>query len=411
VASALVLGAAGSVGGTCWRFLSQVGAFDRLILGDKRAEALRELVRRAGAEGVEVRYVDAEDKSSLVGAIRDADVVLNAIGPFYLYGPRVLEAALEAGVDYVDVCDDVDATVRMLAMHDRAVERGVRALVGMGSSPGLSNVLVRLAAESLLDEIEAVDILHVHGGEPYEGPAVILHRAHSMMIEIPIYLDGRIVYASLESDLARQFEQEFDFPRLGRVPVYLYPHPETVTLPKHFKITRRVTNLGTVLPPQFPALIRTLVRAGLFSDEEVEVGGVRVRARDFAVAYVLKKRRELLERYGPKEPVGSLVIVVEGSRGGRRCKFTFYTTAHGLGMGDATGIPLGLGGIMMVRGYIREPGVYPPEAVVDPKTLFRLAEELVVTKLGKGIPVSVIEECEGARREYGIEELFRGSRS
>ncbi|MEM2791384.1 MAG: hypothetical protein QW075_05990, partial [Thermofilaceae archaeon] len=123
-------------------------------------------------------------------------------------------------------------------------------------------------------------------------------------------------------------------------------------------------------------------------------------------AYVLKKRGELLARHGPREPVGSLAIVVEGWRGGRRCKFTFYTTARGLGMGDATGIPLGLGGIMMVRGLIKEPGVHPPEAVIDPVELFKLARELVVTKLGKGIPVNVVEECDGERREYNIEALF-----
>lgn len=408
MATALVLGAAGSVGRACWHFLSQVKAFDGLALGDKRVDELRRLVEAARAEGVEVRAVDADDRASLVSAMRGVDVVLNAIGPFYIYGPKVLEAALEAGVDYVDVCDDFDATVKMLEMHELAAERGVRALVGMGSSPGLSNIIVKFAAQRLLDEIESVDILHVHGGEPYEGPAVILHRAHSMMIEIPVYVDGRLVYASLESDFARQFEQEFNFPGLGRIPVYLYPHPETYTLPRHIRIARRVTNLGTVLPPQLPALIRALVRAGLFTEEEVEVGGVKVRARDFAVAYVLKKRSELLEKYGPREPVGSLAVLIEGRSAGRRCKFTFYTTARGLGMGDATGIPLGLGGIVTARGMVREPGVYPPEAVVDPVELFKLAKELVVTRLGKGIPVNVIEECEGIEREYSIERLFPG---
>ncbi|MCS7104205.1 MAG: saccharopine dehydrogenase NADP-binding domain-containing protein [Thermofilaceae archaeon] len=404
--SALVLGAAGAVGRTCWQFLSHINIFDKLFLGDKRVEELRKLVEISRAYNVEVIPVDADDKSSLTRAIEKTDVVLNAVGPFFVYGPKILDAALEVGVDYVDVCDDFDATVKMLERHEEAVARGVKALIGMGSSPGLSNIIVKFAAQRLFEEVESVDIAHVHGGERYEGPAVIMHRAHSMMIDIPVYINGDIVYTSLESDFARQFEQEFDFPNLGKFPVYLYPHPETYTLPKYFRIAKRVTNLGVVLPPQFPALIRALVRIGLFSDEEVEVSGVRLRARDFAVAYVLKKRGELLEKYGPIEPVGSLVIVIEGRHSGRRCKLTFYTTAHGLGMGDATGIPLGLGGIMMVKGMIQSPGVHPPEAVIDPVELFKLAKEFVATKLGKGIPVNVIEECNGVRREYNIETLF-----
>lgn len=406
MAKALVLGAAGSVGRACWLFLSQVKAFEELVLADKREDVLRELVRKSGAEGLEVVRLDVEDRQALVEIARDADVVLNAVGPFYLHGPKILERVLEAGTDYVDVCDDLDATLKMLELDGAARERGVRALVGMGSSPGLSNLIVKFAAQHLLDEVDSVDILHVHGGEPYEGPAVILHRAHSMMIEIPIYLDGRIVYTTLDSDLAKRFEYEVEFPGLGKCPVYLYPHPETVTLPRYFRIKRRVTNLGVVLPPQFPALIRDLVRAGLFAGEEVEVGGVKVNTRDFAVAYVLKKRRELLDKYGPKEPMGSLTVVIEGVRGSQPCKYTFYITARGLGMGDATGIPLGLGAIAIARGALGEPGVHPPEAVVDPLEFFKLAKQLVVTKLGQGIPIRVVEEVAGARREYGIEELM-----
>jgi len=406
VAKAIVLGSAGSVGRVCWLFLLQSGGFDQLVLADKREDVVRDLVRKTGAEGVEVRLVDADDRSSLVSAMRDVDIVLNAVGPFYLYRPRILEAAIEAGVNYVDVCDDYDATVRMLEMHERAESKGITALIGMGSSPGLSNIVVKLAAQKMFDEIDSVDILHVHGGEPHEGPAVILHRAHSMMIEIPVYIDGKIVYTHLESDFARQFEQEAEFPGLGRFPVYLYPHPETITLPRYIKVKRRITNLGVVLPPEFPALIRTLVRAGLFSEEEVEVSGVKVKARDFAVAYVLKKRKELLEKYGPREPVGSLAVVIEGARGSRRCRCTFYTTAHGMGMGDATGIPLGLGGIMVARGMIKAHGVFPPEAVIDPVEMLKLAKEIVVTKLGRGVPVNVIEECDGERREYNLESVL-----
>lgn len=400
------MGAAGSVGRACWFFLSQVKAFDQLVLADKKVDVLKELVEKSGVKGVEVKYADVNDTQALSRLMKESDIVLNAVGPFYIYGPKVLERAVEVGVDYVDVCDDLDATLKMLELNQRAAEKGVRALVGMGSSPGLSNIIVKFAAQRLLDEIEAVDILHVHGGEPYEGPAVILHRAHSMMIEIPVYLDGGIVYTTLESDLAKQFEYEAEFPGLGRFPVYLYPHPETITLPKYFKIKRRVTNLGVVLPPQFPALIRTLVRASLFTDEEVEVEGVKVKARDFAVAYVLKKRQELLEKYGPREPSGSLAIVIEGVRSSKPYKYTFYTTAKGLGMGDATGIPLGLGGITMAKRTITKHGVYPPEEVIDPVELFGLAKQLVVTKLGQGIPIKVIEERAGAKIEYSIEKLF-----
>ncbi|MCD6196110.1 MAG: saccharopine dehydrogenase NADP-binding domain-containing protein, partial [Staphylothermus sp.] len=401
----LVLGAAGAVGRACSYFLIKSNAFDEIILADKRVDVLNKVFEQYRSENIVTKYIDVNDTESLKKLMKESDVVLNAVGPFYRFGPKVLRTAIDAGIDYVDVCDDYDATIEMLNLAEDAVKNKVRALIGMGSSPGLSNVIARFAADYLLDEVHSIDIYHAHGGEPYEGPAVIQHRAHSMMIDIPIYLDGKIIYTKLDTDLARKFEYEVEFPEVGRYRVYLYPHPETITLPKYIRIKNRVTNLGLVLPPEYAYLIRALVRAGLFSDEEVEVNNIRIKARDFAIAYILKKRKEILERSGLTKPVGCLMIVVEGIRKGDKYKYTFYSTAKGLGMGEGTGIPLGLGGILMKENLIKEYGVYPPEAVIDPIELFKLAKKYVVTPMGKGIPIKVIEETPTGKRVYDIEEF------
>jgi len=402
----LILGAAGAVGRACSFFLVNSGVFKEMILADKRVDVLKEVFKEIYPHAVSLEYVDVEDRSNLMKLVKDSDIVLNAVGPFYRFGVKVLETALDAGVDYVDVCDDYDATVKMLELSSKAVKNGVKALIGMGSSPGLSNILARLASDYLLSEVHAIDIYHAHGGEPYEGPAVIQHRAHSMMIDIPIYLDGRIVYTKLDSDLAKEFEYDVEFPEIGTYKVYLYPHPETITLPKYINVKKRVTNLGLVLPPEYAYLIRTLVKAGLFSDEEVTIDNTVVKARDFATAYVLKKRKEILEKAGLTKPTGCLMITVEGLREGVKFKYTFYTVAKGLGMGEGTGIPLALGGLLIKEGLIKEYGVYPPEAVVNPMELFRLANKYVTTPMGRGIPIKVVEEGPEGRKTYSIEELF-----
>ena len=74
-------------------------------------------------------------------------------------------------------------------------------------------------------------------------------------------------------------------------------------------------------------------------------------------------------------------------------------------MGEGTGIPLGLGGILMKENLIKEYGVYPPEAVIDPIELFKLAKKYVVTPMGKGIPIKVIEETPTGKRVYDIDEF------
>ena len=67
-------------------------------------------------------------------------------------------------------------TEQLLEMDGDAKRAGITALIGLGSSPGVANVLVRFCAETLLDQVEAVDIYHAHGGEGVEGPAVVKHR-------------------------------------------------------------------------------------------------------------------------------------------------------------------------------------------------------------------------------------------
>jgi len=93
-------------------------------------------------------------------------------------------------------------------MDEKAKRAGVSALIGMGSSPGVANVLVRFCTDSLLDQVESVDIYHAHGGEKIEGAAVVKHRIHSMKMDIPVFLDGKFTAVKLFEESGRALEEE-----------------------------------------------------------------------------------------------------------------------------------------------------------------------------------------------------------
>lgn len=137
-----------------------------------------------------------------------------------------------------------------LKFDSLAKEKEVSCLIGMGSSPGLANVIVKFTEKFLFDEINSIDIYHAHGGEKYEGPSVVKHRIHSMLSPIPVFLDGEYKEVKLFEENGRALEEDAEFSGLGKYPVYVYPHPETITLPKYIKGVKRATNLGLVLPPQ-----------------------------------------------------------------------------------------------------------------------------------------------------------------
>jgi len=381
VAKIVVLGGCGGVGSIAVRALTATDDYDEIVVADQRADdagvfagELAGEMERPGLRGV---AVDAASRESVAEVIRGADAVLNCIGPFYRFGPPLLEAAIEAGVDYVDVCDDLDATVRQLDLDAHAREAGVTALIGMGNSPGLANVFARLCADDLLDEVESVDIMHIHGGEPDEGAGVLKHRIHAMTNDVPLFVDGEMVQVRMLEESGQRFVQETEFRDVGTYPAYPYPHPETITLPRNMAGLRRATNLGAVFPLNYFSLTMDLVRAGLGADEPLVVDGQKVAPIDVAVAHLRAQRPRLLAEAGITGPAGCLRVVVGGRKGGEPHTYVCSLSSTSEGAGEGTGIPAALGAILLHRGRVAGPGVRPPEAAVVPAEMLALASVVV----------------------------------
>ncbi len=401
-----VLGGAGAVGSMAAKILASSGIFSEVIIGDIKFEKAKKIAAGIGIEGVSAVKVDVMNSRNLRDVIKDSEVVLSCVGPFYKFAPMVLRASIDAGVNHVDICDDVDATEQLLKMDSNAREAGISALIGMGSSPGIANVLVKFCADNLLDEVDSIDIYHAHGGEETEGPAVVKHRIHSMMIPIPVFIDGEFKTISVLDESGKALEEEVEFPDIGTYRVYAYPHPETITLPRYIKGVRRVTNLGLVLPPAYAELIKGIVRLGMTSEEPVEVHGVKIAPIDFAVAFALHQRPKLLKEAGISEPMGCLKIVVKGKKNGEPSTYVFSMSSRGMGMREGTGVPAALGAMLMALGKIRLKGVFPPEAAVDPIELFMLAKEKIRIGETAGLPILVEHiDKEGNVQKLKLESL------
>jgi len=384
-----VLGGCGAVGSIAVKTLASSDVFSKIAIGDMDLQKAKKLALELGPERVSAIKVDASDADSIKKAVKGSSVVLNCIGPFYEFGPRVLKATIDSGINYVDVCDDFDATEKLLAMDNNAKKAGISALIGMGSSPGVANILVRFCADTLLDEVESIDIYHAHGGEEVEGPAVVKHRIHSMIIDVPVFLDGKFKAVSIFKESGKALEEEVEFQDVGKYRVYAYPHPETITFPKYIKGVKRVTNLGLVLPPAYAELIKGIVRLGITNEKPIEVKGQKVSPLEFGVAYILSQRERLMKEAGITEPMGCLKIVVKGKKKGESSTYVFSMSSRGAGMGEGTGIPAALGAMLMGQGKITVKGVFPPEAGIKPADMLELAQEKVKVGGKAGMPVVI----------------------
>jgi hypothetical protein len=105
------------------------------------------------------------------------NVVASAIGPFSKYGVKVLKAAIEARVNFVDICDDPQPTIDELNLHDEAKQVAITAMIGMGNNPGVGK----------LDEVEGIEFIWVHPAISRVGGAGTLHAIGAFSGNVPSY--------------------------------------------------------------------------------------------------------------------------------------------------------------------------------------------------------------------------------
>ncbi len=384
-----VLGGCGAVGSVAVRTLSTMPDFDEVLIADINMQKAKILAKKIAKECRPIK-ADAQNSTSIRQAIRGSDVVLNCVGPFYRFGPPILKAVLKTGINYVDICDDVDPTRALLSMDAIAKKAKISACIGMGSSPGVSNLLARFAAEQLLDEVDAIDIYHAHGGEPDEGAAVVAHRIHAMTSDIPMYLNGKLRTVRFFDETGLALREEVDFHQIGRHTIYPYPHPETVTLPKYIKC-KRVTNKGTVLPDEYFQFIIQLVKLGITSEDPINVKNNLISPRDFTIAYIIRERERILTETNFGEQRGCIKIIISGKKKVKPHQYIFSMSSIGQGMGEGTGIPAALGATLMYRGKIKRKGVLPPETCIDPMDFLAIMQEsLKLDQItGKGSPLLI----------------------
>ena len=93
--------------------------------------------------------LDVNDSQAMKSAMVGIDIVVNTCGPYFRFAVPILRAAIDSGCHYLDICDDWEPTIEMLKLDEKAKAAGVSATLGLGASPGLTNMMALIAAREL----------------------------------------------------------------------------------------------------------------------------------------------------------------------------------------------------------------------------------------------------------------------
>ncbi len=348
----------------------------QIVIADYNRTRVESLVKDYKGQGMEISaaFVDANDRASLIRVMKDASVVASAIGPFSEYGVKVLKAAIEARVNFVDICDDPQPTIDELDLHDEAKKAGITAIIGMGNNPGVGNLCARYGAQKL-DEVEEIEFIWVHPVISRTGGAGVLHAIGAFSGDVPSYQQGRWVDVPAGSD-----KEAIDFPEpVGRVEVFHSGHPEPITVPRYISV-KDVSCKGGIVPVWVGQEFIRLLSYGLGDAEPIEVKGTRVVPREFTVSLL----ESLLHRRG-KDMIGEgqltkvSRVIVKGKKEGRATSYIYDR----IGNDWEAGIALSIGAQMLAGAAIIEKGVFAPEGCIGPQEFFQELKKRGLTILEK----------------------------
>jgi hypothetical protein len=170
MSTAVVFGGYGTFGTHVVRELVRLGIAVVVAGRDlRRAEALAEQLGRPH------RAVQADVTSiaSFRNVLHAPMVAVNCAGPYDRLGPALLDACLEAGCHYADICDDRGYTTLVRSYGPRFAERGLAAVHGCSSLPGISGALALLLLKEAVSPPVHVRVTLFVGNANAKGLAAI----------------------------------------------------------------------------------------------------------------------------------------------------------------------------------------------------------------------------------------------
>jgi saccharopine dehydrogenase (NAD+, L-lysine-forming) len=352
----IVVGGAGTMGQGVARDLIKQEKITKVTLGDIVTDPNRLQEKLRASDKVSLVKIDVNDHDGLVEAIKGNDVVVNTAGPFYKTAVAVARAAVEAGVNYIDICDDYEAVPILFSsdIDEDAKKAGVTVLTGMGSDPGTNNVLVRWYANKL-DKVEEIKLFWVVSIAELHGAAWD-HSLHMVTGELPQYIDGKLVH--VEGGTGEETAQFLD--PLGTCVMRYVGHPQPITIPKYIEGVKNVIIKGALIPTWVDELIKEQRDTGFLSTEPVEIRGNKVVPYDVT----LKLWEKIPEGRDNGPQASGLKVIVKGIRGDYRVTYTADMVGR---MAPGTGLPASIAALMMDDGYVTVKGVVAPEGCIDPE--------------------------------------------
>ena len=211
------------------------------IPSGRDADKLRILA--ASQPGLDVRPAAVDDPAALDRALAGAAAVINCAGPFAATAAPVIEAALRAGIPYLDVAAEIEANLDTFAhFADRARAAGTVVVPAMAFFGGLGDLLVTTAMGDWTHADEAHIAYGLNSWHPTAGTreagAVSRQRRDGRRVR---YTNAQLEYCDGAPPI---LTWPFPDPMGARAVIGEFTMADVVTVPSHLSIPEVCTYMS-----------------------------------------------------------------------------------------------------------------------------------------------------------------------
>ena len=362
-----VLGA-GMMGCATVYDLAQSKAVKQILVADFNLPRAKAVAEQFGAGKAKAIRADVRDVAALTKFLGGCEAVLNCTQ--YYWNVQVMKAALAARVHYLDLGGLFYTTRKQFKLNGAFRSIGKLAILGIGSAPGIANVMARFLA----DQLDRVQSVRVYNGsrdfQSYSDPLAFGFSIATILDELTIppihFVKGRF-----ESRERFSGAEPITFPKpIGRLIMRHSIHSEVATLPVSFE-SKGIQEVFFKInyDPKLIEVTELLARIGLLEQKSINVGGQQVSPRAL-LEHLLKLRPQSDKT--PKD-IETIRVIVQGSKDARERTISMDATSRYIkspslsAVARDTGYPISVAAQMISAGEITAIGVHAPETAIPPR--------------------------------------------
>ncbi|UCE15630.1 MAG: saccharopine dehydrogenase NADP-binding domain-containing protein [Candidatus Bathyarchaeota archaeon] len=374
----LVVGGYGAQGSVICTYLARRPEVSEVVCAGRNLAKAKRLVERLKSDKVSPKKLDATKQDELTSAAKGMDLVVNATVP--KYNLILMDAVLKGGAHYQDLASGPTDTPmdefisQQIERSSKYEDAGLTALINTGSSPGVTNILARHAADKL-DKVDEIKIRYTGLMETKEF--ISIWSPETMwadMAEEPfLYENGKLKRVPPFSG-----EEVYPFPEpFGSQKLVHHHHEEVVTLSRFIGKGLKYADFKMGDPDIYIA--KAIWQIGLLSKKPVDVRGTKVVPREVFVSAIPPPLA--MEEVQQKIKEGILVdasefaiVEVAGEKADETIRYTYEWPTLNIREANkimpgvtqesyCTGVPAAIFAWMLGRGDIKTTGVIAPECL------------------------------------------------